>query len=191
MSYASHWLMFLVTKTTINKVYLILSSIFLFIIRSLSALVNTYFNTKFSYTNPYLSYLFIYISSFNLQVFLMNIIIPLWKSKTILRIILIGSFNRWLNFEVVLWSITEFDGHAVSRVSLCIPYPYDVVINLHFLWVYIRHNGYLLLLISMLWYRQAIFKSKGDQLYSSAECRIWTRGPNSYKFTFLMSLYKA
>ena len=36
---------------------------------------------------------------------------------------------------------------------------------------------YLLLLISMLWHRQAIFKSKGDNLCSSAECRIWTRGP--------------
>ena len=36
---------------------------------------------------------------------------------------------------------------------------------------------YILLLISMLWHRQAIFKSKGDKLCSSAECRIWTRGP--------------
>ena len=41
------------------------------------------------------------------------------------------------------------------------------------LWPY----TYLLLLISMLWHRQAIFKSKGDKLCSSAECRIWTRGP--------------
>ena len=29
----------------------------------------------------------------------------------------------------------------------------------------------------MLWHRQAIFKSKGDKLCSSAECRIGTRGP--------------
>ena len=36
---------------------------------------------------------------------------------------------------------------------------------------------YLLLLISMLWHRQGIFKSKGDKLCSSAECRIGTRGP--------------
>ena len=36
---------------------------------------------------------------------------------------------------------------------------------------------YLLLLISMLWHRQAIFKSKGDKLCSSGEYRIWTRGP--------------
>ena len=34
----------------------------------------------------------------------------------------------------------------------------------------------LLLLISMLWHRQAIFKSKGDKLTSSAECRIRTQG---------------
>ena len=38
-------------------------------------------------------------------------------------------------------------------------------------------HTYLLLLLSMLWHRQAIFKSKGDKLCSSAECRIWTRGP--------------
>ena len=35
----------------------------------------------------------------------------------------------------------------------------------------------LLLLISMLWHRQAIFKSKEDKLCSSAESRIWTRDP--------------
>ena len=29
----------------------------------------------------------------------------------------------------------------------------------------------------MLWHRQAIFKSKGDKLCSSAESRIWTRDP--------------
>ena len=34
-----------------------------------------------------------------------------------------------------------------------------------------------LLLISMLWHRQAIFEWKGDKLCSSAEGRIWTRGP--------------
>ena len=36
---------------------------------------------------------------------------------------------------------------------------------------------YLLLLISMLWHRQAIFKLKGDKLCSSAECMIWAGGP--------------
>ena len=41
------------------------------------------------------------------------------------------------------------------------------------LWLY----TYLLLLISMLWHMQAIFKSKGDKLCSSAECRLWSRGP--------------
>ena len=34
----------------------------------------------------------------------------------------------------------------------------------------------LLLLISMLWHRQAIFESKGDKLSSSADCRIRTQG---------------
>ena len=37
-----------------------------------------------------------------------------------------------------------------------------------------RHTCFVLL-IAMLWPRQAIFKSKGDKLCSSAECRIWTR----------------
>ena len=41
------------------------------------------------------------------------------------------------------------------------------------LWRY----AYVLLFISMLWHRQAIFKSTGDKLCSSAECKIWTRGP--------------
>ena len=36
-------------------------------------------------------------------------------------------------------------------------------------------HTYLLLLISMLWHRQAIFQSKGDKLSSSAECRIRTQ----------------
>ena len=31
----------------------------------------------------------------------------------------------------------------------------------------------------MLCHRQAIFKSKGDKLCSSAECRIWTQGPRN------------
>ena len=34
----------------------------------------------------------------------------------------------------------------------------------------------LLLLISMLWHRQAIFESKRDKLSSSAECKIRTKG---------------
>ena len=39
-----------------------------------------------------------------------------------------------------------------------------------------REYTYLLLLISMLWHRQAIFESKGDKVSSSAECRIRTQG---------------
>ena len=42
-------------------------------------------------------------------------------------------------------------------------------------WVW--RYSYLLLLISMIRHRQAIFKSKRDKLCSSAECRICTRGP--------------
>ena len=40
---------------------------------------------------------------------------------------------------------------------------------------YTHIHTYLLLLISMLWHRQAIFESKGDKLSSSAESRIRTQ----------------
>ena len=43
--------------------------------------------------------------------------------------------------------------------------------------IWLWRYTYLSLSISMLWHRQAIFKSKGDKLCSSAECRIWTRDP--------------
>ena len=41
---------------------------------------------------------------------------------------------------------------------------------------WLRRYTYLLLLISMLWHRQAIFKSKGDQSCSSAELQDWNPG---------------
>ena len=43
---------------------------------------------------------------------------------------------------------------------------------------WLRRYTCLLVLISMLWHRQAIFESKGDKLSSSAECRIRTQGLN-------------
>ena len=58
-----------------------------------------------------------------------------------------------------------------SAYSTPLPFVFRI-----WLWHTYIHT-YLLLLISMLWHRQAIFKSKGDKLCSSAECRIWTRGP--------------
>ena len=48
------------------------------------------------------------------------------------------------------------------------PLPFDIHT---WLWWF----TYLLLLISMLWHRQTIFESKGDNLSSSAECRIRTQ----------------
>ena len=44
--------------------------------------------------------------------------------------------------------------------------------SLDFTWLW--RNTCLLLLISMLWHRQAIFESKGDKLSASVECRIRT-----------------
>ena len=48
------------------------------------------------------------------------------------------------------------------------PLPFGILTRL---WRY----TYLLLLISMLWHRQAIYESKGDNLSTSAECRIRTQ----------------
>ena len=55
--------------------------------------------------------------------------------------------------------------HSVHSTSLPVDFR-------TWLWRY----TYLLLLISMLWHRQAMFESKGDKLSSSAECRIRTQG---------------
>ena len=73
--------------------------------------------------------------------------------------------------------ISEHSAHLtpVSYRGLSVDFP-------TWLWRY----TYLLLLISMLWDRQAIFKSKGDKLCSSAECRIWTRGPRHQIANFWM-----
>ena len=57
-----------------------------------------------------------------------------------------------------------------KRTAHLTPLPFGIRT---WLWRY----TYLLLLISMLCIRQAIFKSKGDKLCSFAESRIWTRGP--------------
>ena len=49
----------------------------------------------------------------------------------------------------------------------------------------------LLLLISMLWHRQAIFESKGDKLPSSAECRIRTwKSQDTYSLADWMPTHK-
>ena len=48
-------------------------------------------------------------------------------------------------------------------------------------WYWNMKCGCLLLLISMLWHKQAIFESKGDKLSLSAECRIRTRSSSRLK----------
>ena len=42
-----------------------------------------------------------------------------------------------------------------------------------------------MVLISILWHRQAIFESKGDKLFSSDECRIRTQGRRHQKHTYI------
>ena len=65
-----------------------------------------------------------------------------------------------------LQPVTMISEHSAHLAPLSVGF-------LTWLWRYLC----LLLLISMLWHRQAILKSKGDKLCSSAECRIWIRGP--------------
>ena len=62
------------------------------------------------------------------------------------------------------------------------------------LYTWLWRYTYLLLLISMLWHRQAIFKSKGDRLCSSAECTYSTivKFKTSYTYniyTWSLSIY--
>ena len=69
----------------------------------------------------------------------------------------------------IRWSFLCLWGFGFALVMMVIGKKFH---NYIYIYIYI-----CLLLISMLWHRQAIFKSKGDKLCSSAECRIWTRGP--------------
>ena len=60
---------------------------------------------------------------------------------------------------------------------------------------YIHVYTCLLLLIVMLWHRQAIFESKGDKLSSSAECRIrtmvsGTESPNIHIYIIMMDTWQ-
>ena len=65
------------------------------------------------------------------------------------------------------WIINSITDPLVVKQSI-------LVVNLDVLW-FILYTC-LLLLILMLWHRQAIFESKGDKLSSSAECRIRLQG---------------
>ena len=72
---------------------------------------------------------------------------------------------RWQTLAQASYWIPMISEHSAHLTPLSVDFR-------TWLWRY----TYLLLLISMLWHRQAIFKSKGDKLCSSVECRIWTRG---------------
>ena len=79
-------------------------------------------------------------------------------------------------------AFSPLDPTAVWHSHLALAMYMFVVVNFDALaqastYIHTYIHTYLLLSISMLWHRQAIFKSKGDKLYSSAECRIWTRDP--------------
>ena len=70
---------------------------------------------------------------------------------------------------------------TMHRQSFLIPF---ITWNVTYIHIYIHTHACMhtyihtckLLLISMLWHRQAVFESKGDKLSSSVECRIRTQG---------------
>ena len=78
-----------------------------------------------------------------------------------------SSLKTWARQPVPM--ISEHSAHST-------PQPFGIRT---WLWRYTC----LLLLISMLWHRQAIFESKGDKLSSSAECRIWTQEESNFVVT--------
>ena len=68
---------------------------------------------------------------------------------------------------------------ASQQLTTCFTVKQYIYIYIH-MYIYMKYiYTCLLLLISMLWHRQAIFESKGDKLSSSAECKLktWTRLP--------------
>ena len=73
------------------------------------------------------------------------------------------------------WAFSPLDFTAVWLSHLALAIYMFVVVNFDAL-AQANIHTYLLLLISMLWHRQAIFESKGDKLSSSAESRIRTQG---------------
>ena len=79
----------------------------------------------------------------------------LWHRQAILSRI---KLKTWTRQPIPM--ISEHSAHST-------PLPFGIRT---WLWRYTC----LLLLISMLWHRQAVFESKGDKLSSSAECRIRT-----------------
>ena len=78
----------------------------------------------------------------------------------------------WENMTKELaWYTIQTTGLSFS-VELNVPFLKigDTYIIYVYIYIYMHNYTCLLLLISMLWHRQAIFKSKGDKLSSSAEC---------------------
>ena len=86
-------------------------------------------------------------------------------------------------FKLLIWDVSPkstSNTHFIYCVLPIIPQRCWIMVMVMYHLIYIYIHTYIhicLLLIAMLWHRQAIFKSKGDKLCSSAESRIWTRDP--------------
>ena len=84
-----------------------------------------------------------------------------WISLTSLfRFRFPGYSNKWWIDSIPLYC----ELYSLLQLNTCV-----------YVYMYVYTYTYLLFLISMLWHRQAIFESKGDQLSSFAECRIRTQ----------------
>ena len=85
-----------------------------------------------------------------------------------LKIFELKSLSFWTERRIWSWEVRDTKSPADTRTHMHTYIHACIHTYIH---------TCLLLLISMLWHRHAIFKSKGDKLCSSAESRIWTRDP--------------
>ena len=78
--------------------------------------------------------------------------------------------DKLIELSRIKLKILELDSPSLWSVSI---QPTQLPVDFHtWLWRYTC----VLILISMLWHRRAIFDVKGDKLSSCAECRIRTQG---------------
>ena len=88
-----------------------------------------------------------------------------WSVRSATTIGLPASFQDW---QIAVHWLQQ---HTWSRLQTRTGNFVDIIYN-EIVWI----GNPSLLLILMLWHRQAVFESKGDKLFSSAEFRIRTQG---------------
>ena len=130
-------------------------------------------NFKCAHTRSY-PYIEIYIFLYNVE----NSRALIFKSSRGLKTLVIHYVIYQSMILMYFSSYNTMDaGRHDSSWSCYYTFPWifqSVLYIYKYIYMYIYIHTCLLLLISMLWHRQAIFESKGDKLSSSTECRIRT-----------------